>query len=206
VIIKKLSLNLKNQENKMKTMKNKKAAMELSMSTIVIVVLAMALLVGGIVLVKNILGGANESVDSINDKVLSQLNELFSDNKRIVVMLGSNKIAKVKASNEVFGVAIGASTIDGDFATRENIAYQLELDSNARINCLSELGQIPTEELFLQKFGEQLSFDNSDGSSAGALIQIQIPEGTIKCTQKVFFYIYEDGTNTGQESFSITIV
>jgi len=187
-------------------MRSKRAAVELSMSTIVVVVLAMALLIGGIVLVRNITSGATESVDTINAKVMSEINGLFSENKRIVVKLGSNKIAKVKADNEVFGLVVAASTIDGDLANSANIAYQLSLDSSARTNCLTEIGQVATEELFLQKFNEQLSFDSLDGSSAAALIQMQIPEGTKLCTQKIFFDVYEGGDNTGRESFSITVV
>jgi hypothetical protein len=184
----------------------KKGAIELSMSTIVVVVLAMALLIGGIVLVRNITSGATESVDVINEKVMSEINGLFSENKRIVVKLGSDKTADIPADNEVFGVAIAASTIDGDLAGQDNVLYELSLDSSARENCLTTLGQESTEELFLQNFNTQLPFDSFDGSTGAALIQVQVPEGTKLCTQKVFFDVYEDGQNTGRESFSFNIV
>ncbi|MBT7706478.1 hypothetical protein HN747_03430 [archaeon] len=186
-------------------MNSKRGAMELSMSTIVIVVLSMALLVGGLLLVRNVTGGATQSVDTINEKVMSEINGLFSENKRVVVKLGSNRLAKIKADDEVFGVVVAASTIDGDLANSENIKYKLSLDESARENCLTEIGQVKTEELFLQTINEEHGFDSFDGSTAAALIQLQIPEGTKLCTQKVFFDVYEDGENNGREFFVISI-
>jgi len=186
-------------------MNSKRGAMELSMSTIVIVVLSMALLVGGLALIRTIVFGADESVDTINEKVMGELNGLFSENKRIVVKLGSTNIAKIKADNEMFGIVIAASTLSGDLANSDNIKYKLSLDQSARQNCITEIGQTDTEELFLQKFNTELAFDSFDGSRAAALIQVQIPEGTSLCTQKISFDVYENGQNNGRGSFTISI-
>ena len=48
---------------------NKKAAMELSIGTIVIIVLAMSMLILGLVLIKTIFSGAKYNIDTMNDKV-----------------------------------------------------------------------------------------------------------------------------------------
>lgn len=55
----------------------KKAAIELSMTTIVVVVLSLALLIMGFVLVRSIMCGAIGLTEEINEKVKSQINSLF---------------------------------------------------------------------------------------------------------------------------------
>ena len=52
---------------------NKKAAMEMSVGTIVTIVLLMSVLVLGLVLITNIFSGATSSVKTIDDKVKSEI-------------------------------------------------------------------------------------------------------------------------------------
>jgi len=60
-------------------MVNKKGAIEMSMTTIVVVVLAMSMLILGMVLVRNIMCGAMGLTTDINTKVTSQINQLFTE-------------------------------------------------------------------------------------------------------------------------------
>lgn len=60
-------------------MVNKKAAIEMSMTTIVVVVLAMSMLILGMVLTRNIMCGAMGLTSDINTKVTSQINKLFTE-------------------------------------------------------------------------------------------------------------------------------
>ena len=64
---------------KLTKIKNKKAAIELSIGTVVIIVLAMSMLILGLVLIRNIFTGATESVDQINDNVRSEIIKLFQE-------------------------------------------------------------------------------------------------------------------------------
>ena len=63
--------------------KNKKGAIELSIGTIVIVVLAMSMLILGLMLVRSIFSGSTDAVESINKAVVDQINQIFtkSDNR-----------------------------------------------------------------------------------------------------------------------------
>ena len=89
--------------------KNKKAAIELSIGTVVIIVLAMSMLVLGIALIRNIFKGATGVVDLSNDKVLEEITSLFSDEgSDIVVKLGADQTAKIKQDSGPFSVGIGA--------------------------------------------------------------------------------------------------
>jgi len=89
-------------------LKNKKAALELSISTIVVLVLGMTMLILGIVLVTNILRGATGAVElidqSVKDKIRSTL--LQDDDLRIQVYLPDNfaEIDKDDRSLVAFGI------------------------------------------------------------------------------------------------------
>ena len=68
---------------------NKKAAVELSVGTIVIIVLAMTMLILGIVLVRSIMCGAIGLTGEVNSKVRGEITKLFDATGGEVVCLGS---------------------------------------------------------------------------------------------------------------------
>ena len=81
----------------MRAIREKKGALELSIGTIVVIVIAMAMLILGLVLVRNISELSTGTVDEIDDQVRSQIRNLFNDDSgNIVVKLGSANIAKAK--------------------------------------------------------------------------------------------------------------
>jgi hypothetical protein len=90
-------------------MKNKKAAMEMSVGTIVTIVLLMTVLILGLVLVRSIFSGAIENIDGIDQAVKSEINKLFAedDSRKIVVYPSSRKIIIKKGTDNLgFGFAI----------------------------------------------------------------------------------------------------
>ncbi len=84
--------------------KNKKGAMEMSVGTIVTIVLLMTVLVLGIFFVQKIFSSSNSAIDTVNNQVQNQINQLFSD--------GSAKIALYPTSGQVT-VKRGASPPQG---------------------------------------------------------------------------------------------
>ena len=62
-----------------KPIKNKKAALELSIGTVVVLVIGMAMLILGLVLVRTIFTGAKYNVDQINKNVEAEINKLFDE-------------------------------------------------------------------------------------------------------------------------------
>jgi len=91
---------------------NRKGAIELSMTTVVVIVLSMTMLILGLVLIRNIFQGATYNVQQINDKVREQINSLFLENteQKIIVYLADQK-ATIK-QGEVFGVAFAIRNLD----------------------------------------------------------------------------------------------
>ncbi|HLC87247.1 MAG TPA: hypothetical protein VJH65_03175 [Candidatus Nanoarchaeia archaeon] len=176
---------------------NKKAAMELTMGTMVTIVLVVAALILGLVLVQKIFTGATESVDIINTKVQSEINNLFADeSSTVIVKLGADNRAKIRVGTDYFGIGIGAITYDGGQSSRERLQYKLKLDEEARTSCVRTLGKEATENLLNQNVDTWISFDAFDGSNSYAVIAFTIPKATPTCTQKIYVDV-KDTQQTG---------
>jgi hypothetical protein len=102
---------------------NKKGAMEMSVGTIVTIVLLMSVLILGIFLVQKIFKTSTTAIDGIDSQVQSQINELFSDeNKAVVVFPTSREISLEKDSTGGFGFSIlNKDTSAGDFTYRIDV-------------------------------------------------------------------------------------
>lgn len=94
--------------------RNRKGAIELSIGTIVVLVLAMSMLILGLVLVKNIFQGATYNVNTLNKNVEAEINKLFNDRgQKTVIYLPDNQ-AEIK-KGESFGIAFGIkNTAEGE--------------------------------------------------------------------------------------------
>jgi len=185
----------------------KKGAMELSISTIVVIVLAMSMLILGLVLVRTIFKGATESVIEIDTKVKGEIKNLFVDeNTKIVLKLGSDKTVRIRADGSLSGVGFGARTIDGSTVDIKEMKYKLSLDTNSRENCITLLKEKTVAQFFKQNIGTNIPFDQFEGDTAFAAIQISIPEGTPLCSQKVFIDVWDGETAIGREFFIIDVI
>ncbi len=164
---------------------NRKAALELSIGTIVVIVIGMSMLILGLVLVRTIFSGSTKSVNDLNEQVQSEILDLFDDDSgNLVVQLGSADTAKVKPGDR-FNVAIGAQHPSGDAVTRDTLLYRVELADDSDDNCVRKLGRQRTEDLFVTRVNTWNEFGKYSGSNAFALIEIDAPKGTERCTQKV---------------------
>ncbi len=165
---------------------NRDGALELSIGTIVVIVIGMSMLILGLVLVRTIFTGSVSSVDTINEQVQNEIQNLFGDSAgNLVIKLGSANKAKVKPGSDPFGVAIGAQHPDGAAITRDTLEYKITLADDSDNNCVRILGKQRAEDLFITRVNTWNKFDKFSGSNAFALIEIEIPKGTSKCTQKV---------------------
>lgn len=191
-------------------MKQKRGAFEMSITTVVILVIAMAMLILGLVLVRNVFKGATTSVDTINEKVRNQIINLFNEeDANVVVKLGGDKVAKIPIGTDSFGIGIGARTLDGSSTTRERLQYKLSLQSND--DCIKKLGAATVKSLFLTPVEKWNNFDEYTADSSFARIVIKVPQGTVTCTQKVYIDVKDTkapkaNANIGGTFFQIDIV
>jgi len=182
-------------------MRNKKAAIELSIGTVVIIVIAMAMLILGLVLVKNIFSGATESVDTLNDKVKAEITGLFAkEGTKIGIKLGSDKTAKVEQGTQNFGVGIGALTRTGNPVSQDNLQYKLELTNPNNQQCNGLSVKFHT---FPNSFQD---FEDADADRAFVVLRFDVEDGAGECTQRVKITTRDTTGELAFASFSVQIV
>lgn len=150
--------------------KKKKGALELSIGTIVILVLAMSMLILGLVLVRTIFTGAKYNVETMNKKVEAEINKLFVEDQRAVIYL-PNRIAEVKQGSEYglgFGIQNGIST--------QKFRWQIQVDdANIRKKC--GVNEREAEEWVTT--GGSGSVDVASGQKYYDVVRFNIPESQV---------------------------
>jgi len=102
-------------------MVNKKGAIELSMTTVVVIVLAMSMLILGLVLIRTIFTGATQNVVSINENVKAQIDKLFTEENQVTALYLSTGIAEIK-QGEAYGIGFAVTnTYSGN--NPSNVTY-----------------------------------------------------------------------------------
>ena len=177
----------------------KSGAIELSIGTIVIIVLAMSMLILGLVLVKNIFSGATNIVDLNNDQIAKEIAAVYGDDKRLVIYPNVDIFEVKVAESSAIGIRIknlltGANANDVDFS------YEITLDSidecgRSESQLLewvrptsANVGKIPTSREYIEK------------------VLIDVPEGSPLCTFKVRVAAEQDGTIYESASIWLKII
>ena len=180
---------------------NKKGAIELSIGTIVIIVLAMSMLILGMVLIKNIFSGSNENILQMNDKVKGEINKLFVEDKKTIVYL-SNQIAKIN-QNEEWGVAFGIKNLQKDTSTAGKFSYEvLVSDPDVRKKC--GLGEKDIENWI--KTGRTDSMTLPPGENYYGIVRFFIPENAPLCTIRFHVDVKVDNVPYTTDFFDVEVV
>jgi hypothetical protein len=172
-------------------MPNKKAAVELSIGTIVIIVLAMSMLIMGLVLIRGIFSGATNNVDTINKKVEDEINKLFVDESKRAVLKLSKNTAEVKLG-ESFGVAFGVRNTDEGITESSTFMFDTVLDyDDVREKCgvTKEVA-----ESWITHGSGDLSV--RPGEIKHDIIRIGLPESAPLCVPRYRILIYRPGIET----------
>jgi hypothetical protein len=176
--------------------KNKKAALELSMTTIVVLVLAMSMLILGLVLVKTIFSGAKYNVEQMNKKVEGEIGKLFSEDKRIVVNLANN-LAEIK-QGEIWGVAFGVKNQVRGVQEGSKFKYEVTMAGN-------ECKIKDKEAMSWIKAGRESSITLAPGQEKVWIIRFEIPETAPLCIISYNIEVKADGQFYTSESFDVSI-
>ncbi len=181
-------------------MTDKKAAMELSVSTIVIIVLAMTMLILGLVLIQSIFKGAQNNVDSLNDKVKAEIDKLFVEDKNIVMYL-SERTAKVN-QGKIFGVAFGIKNTQQGTASQGQFTYEINAnDPDLQTQC--GISQQDAESWVYP--GRTGSFQLAPGETYYGLAKFNIPAGSTLCTVRYTLSVQLDNKPYATELFDVEI-
>jgi len=183
---------------------NKKAALELSIGTIVIVVLAMTMLILGLVLIRTIFTGTKYNVDIMNNKVINEINKLFVEDKKTVIYLAGNE-AKVK-QGKTWGIAFGIKNLKQGVSSSNKFDYEVIVsDPDLRKKCgITE----KTAESWITT-GRADSIDIASGDVYHGIIRFNIPVGAPLCTIRFHLEVKSTGDlgvqDYATDFFDITI-
>jgi len=169
--------------------KNKKAAIELSVGTIVVIVIAMSMLMLGLVLVKNIFSGATYNIDQLNEKVKGEINALFADeDQRVVLYLPKGNKIEVD-QGEDFGVGFAIrNTMKGE-SQSGTFTYNVQASSIEKDCDLS----LEKANNFL-RLGDSGTFQLAPGSEPHfAKVDIRPAESAPLCIIRYDIAITKDG-------------
>ena len=112
---------------------NKKAAMEMSVGTIVTIVLLMTVLILGLVMVRTIFRGSIENINAVDQSVKNEINKLFSeDTSRQIVVYPTSRYVVLKKGDEGLGFGFSIRNVDdkADSFTYEITATEASCNMN----------------------------------------------------------------------------
>ena len=171
--------------------------MEMSIGTIVTIVLSMTLLIGGIVLIKNILSSSNNVLDMTDSQLTSQINQFFGEGSKLVMYPNSKEVTTNVGETTAFAFGI-KNTLIGSGQNNE-FTYTTSVSDPG--NCgVSE--SIINEWIILGKSGS-VQVTHDDISSVR--VNLYIPDSAPLCTFRVQVVVNNDGVLYASDSMDIKI-
>jgi len=170
-------------------MKGKKAAMEMSVGTIVTIVLLMTVLILGLVLVRTIFSGAVENINGIDQAVKNEINKLFSEDssRKIVVYPGTRKIIIQKGEENLgFGFSIRNVGEAEDKFSYDITAVELSCQDSMRLSDADELITLGRER-------SNINLPPGSIMDQPIFVRFGIPETAPPCQIRYAIQLYHQG-------------
>ena len=180
----------------------KKAAMEMSVGTIVTIVLLMTVLILGLVLVRNIYGSGSNAIDQIDSAIQNEMNKLFAEEGKTLVIYPTSRKVTLKKDAEPSGFAFSVKNNDVEDM---DFTYTVEADPDFDFTrCGSSFTPDKANRWLLIDAG---SFTLGRGNSLelAELVLFEIPESAPPCTVPFRLDIEGGGSPYVGAKFFITI-
>ena len=180
---------------------NKRAAIELSIGTIVIIVLAMSMLILGIVLIKNIFEGANDIATMTSAQLKDQVSKMFGDDKKLVVYPDSRHINVEQGKTSGFGIGI-KNLLPGNSEGTE-FSYEVVVsDPDIRKKC--GIGERDAEDWMVTGRAES-NIEIASGDFTSTKVLFEIPAGSPLCTIRYRINVKADNQIYFSEIMDVTV-
>ena len=176
--------------------KSKRAAMEMSVGTIVTIVLLMTVLILGLVLIRKIFISSTDNIDSIDQAVKNEINKLFSeDNSRKIVIYPSSKLIKIEKGNQNYlGFAFSIRNIE---TTEGKFTYIVSVnDPNIRKNC--NINEAEAETWIKAGGSGTITIQPGEAMIDPEFVRFIIPENAPPCLVRYSLNVKKDGNVYGQ--------
>lgn len=170
--------------------RNKKAAMEMSVGTIVTIVLLMSVLVLGIFLVQKVFKTGTGAVDAIDASVNAEIDKLFGDTDARIILFPNSGIVDVEKGGErPSGFAFA---VKNDF--KEDVNFNYEINALSTYDYASHCGSTVTQEK-AQSFidiPKGLARTSASGKSGTKKAFFTAPESIADCMVPYEIVVYDE--------------
>jgi len=160
-------------------MKNKKAAMEMSVGTIVTIVLLMAVLILGIFLVQKIFKSSVNAIDEIDNEVQSQITHLFAKEGSRIAIYPTSRQVTMKRGDTPKGFAFSVKNLDVE---TQKFDYNVEVDSNFDESKCGSTFSIEKGNDWLVISSGSFTLGPGKAMDLPELILLDVPETAPPCT------------------------
>lgn len=155
--------------------KNKRGAMEMSVGTIVTIVLLMGVLVLGIFLIQKIFRTGTNAIDTIDSEVQNQINKLFSEEGKKIAIYPTSRQITLKKGDDPKGFAF--SVRNPDVVSHD---FEYEILAQDVTGC----GSLTEDEAtsWLRPKQGELTIGPGSTPSLAELVVFVLPESAPPCT------------------------
>ncbi len=179
-------------------MRNNRGAMEMSIGTIVVIVLAMSMLILGMVLLRNIFEGATNIVDLNDQQISSEIAKIYGDDKELVIY-PSVDIFEVKAGEtSAFAIRI-RNLLKNTDATQVTFSYEIIPDD------FQECGLSENQILDWMKGETGNGLKIAPSMEHIEKILLEIPEGAPLCSFKIRVAVMQNNQPYASQQMFIKI-
>jgi len=179
-------------------MKNKKAAMEMSIGTIVTIVLLMSVLVLGLFLVQKIFTSAKGAIDLTDDQLTEQINKLYAENTELAIYPQTRLIEIKQGELEEAGIGI-RNLLEGVSGTKRFSYEVIVADAS---NCIESNEGVAS---WIIVGGSEDDIPIPVGGLSIQRVRLKVPVGSSLCTARFRVNVYAEGTIYATDFFDITI-
>jgi len=182
---------------------NTRGQMEMSVGTIVTIVLLVTLLILGVVLIKNIFSSAKGVVDLTDTQLRSEINKLFSDDTKVSIY-PSTRLVEIK-QEERDGVAIGIQNLLTGSLAETTFSYAVTATD---VDSLTKCGISKEEaENWITTGGRGSNIQIPSGEISTQRILFEIPSGAPLCTIRYVVNVYYGNGKAyaPSDSFDVTV-
>jgi len=166
----------------------KKGAMELSLSTIVTIVLLVIMLGVGIYIITLIRGGATEAIDSINDNVIKAIEDAFVDEDKTIAIYPTTRTIRIGQGDTGRGFAFSVKNKD---IKSHSYTWEVKVDENYDIEEECGIGMADANFWIVQDTGS-FKLASSQTIELPILVKYDIPESAPNCQIPYLLEINQD--------------
>jgi hypothetical protein len=175
--------------------------MEMSVGTIVTIVLLVTVLILGVVLIKNIFSSAKGVVDLTNDQLEDEINKLFSEESRVSVY-PATRLVEIKQDN-IDGIGLGIRNLLTGASGDKEFSYLVKVsDADLEEKCGIDEETVRSW-ITLGRAADNVAI--ASGDSIFRKVLFEIPVGAPLCTIGFEVDVDVDGKTYASDTFAIKI-